>query len=229
MPSFPTPLDIVAILWFFGLWIGYNLIADSERLKTKSVFGTMQEHRNRWMKQMLNRDLRMLDALILNHLQGGNGLFASTSILVVGGLAAALGSTDEAVAALSALPFVGETTRLEWEAKVLLLMLIFVYAFFKFVWSYRLHGFCAVLVGAVPEGDDAAGPEAERRAQQAAKIGNLAALHQNRGLRAFYFALAALAWLVHPVLFMVAAAWVVVVLHRRDFRSRSLRIIRGDS
>lgn len=224
-----TPLDIAAVLWFFALWTGYNLVADGDRLRRKSLIGLMHEHRSRWMQEMRRRDMRMLDALILNQLQGGNGLFASTSILVVGGLVAALGSTDEAVAALSALPFVGETTRLEWEVKVLLLMLIFVYAFFKFVWSYRLHGFCAVLVGGVPEGGDAGGPEAERRALQAAKIGNLAALHQNRGLRAFYFALAALAWLVHPVLFMVAAAWVVVVLHRRDFRSRSLRIIRGDS
>ena len=228
MELFLTPLDIAAVLWFFALWTGYNLVADGDRLRRRSLIGLMHEHRSRWMQEMRRRDMRMLDALILNHLQGGIGLFASTSILVVGGLAAALGSTDEAVAALSALPFVGETTRLEWEAKVLLLMLIFVYAFFKFVWSYRLYGFCAVLVGAVPESGDA-GPEGERRARQAAKIGDLAALHQNRGLRAFYFALAALAWLMHPVLFMVAAAWVVLVLYRRDFRSRSLRIIRGDS
>jgi uncharacterized membrane protein len=34
--------------------------------------------------------------------------------------------------------------------KILLLIVIFVYAFFKFVWSYRLYGFCAILIGAVP-------------------------------------------------------------------------------
>ncbi|MXW90643.1 MAG: DUF599 family protein [Rhodospirillaceae bacterium] len=226
MPSFPTPLDIAAILWFLCLWIGYNLIADSERLKTKSVFGTMQEHRNRWMKQMLNRDLRMLDALILNHLQSGVGLFASTSILAVGGLVASLGATDKAIAVLSALPFIGETTLLEWEVKVLLLILVFIYAFFKFVWSYRLYGFCAILIGAVP-GSTNVDAEAERAAQQVAQIGNLAGLHQNRGLRAFYFALAALAWFLHPAALMIATAWVVIVLYRRDFRSRSLRIAGG--
>lgn len=228
MLPFLTPIDILAVLWFFGLWIGYSLIADSDRLKNKSVIGIMQEHRNRWMKQMLNRDMRMLDALILNHLQSGVGLFASTSILAVGGLVATLGATDKAIAVLSALPFVGETTLLEWEVKVLLLILVFIYAFFKFVWSYRLYGFCAILIGAAPSSANL-DAEAGNYAQQVARIGDLAGRHQNRGLRAFYFALAALAWLLHPVAFMIAAAWVVIVLYRRDFRSRSLRIVGGVS
>tara|TARA_A100001037_G_scaffold204274_1_gene182733 strand:+ start:3001 stop:3684 length:684 start_codon:yes stop_codon:yes gene_type:complete len=227
MMPFLTPLDIAAVIWFFTLWIGYNLIADSDRLRNKSVVGMMHEHRRRWMKEMLQRDMRMLDTMILNHLQGGIGLFASTSILAVGGLVAALGATDKAIAVLSTLPLVGETTRLEWEVKVLLLMLVFVYAFFKFVWSYRLYGFCAILIGAVPSSTNL-GPDAETRAEQAAKIADLAGRHQNRGLRAFYFAVAALAWLIHPAVFIIASTWVVSVLYRRDFRSRSQRVVRGD-
>jgi len=227
MMPFLTPIDIVAVIWFFGLWIGYNLIADSEQLRHKSVVGMMHEHRSRWMKEMLSRDMRMLDTMILNHLQGGIGLFASTSILAVGSLVAALGATDKAIAVLSALPFVGETTRLEWEVKILLLMTIFVYAFFKFVWSYRLYGFCAILIGAVPSSTNL-GADAEARAEQAAKIGDLAGRHQNRGLRAFYFALAALVWLMHPIAFMIATSWVITVLYRRDFRSRSQRIVSGE-
>ena len=84
MMPFLTPVDIAAILWFFGLWIGYGRIVDSERLRHKSVMGVIQEHRIRWMREMLNRDMRMVDTMILNHLQGGIGLFASTSILAVG-------------------------------------------------------------------------------------------------------------------------------------------------
>ena len=227
MMPFLTPIDIVSVVWFFGLWIGYNLIADSERLRHKSVVGMMQQHRGRWMKEMLSRDMRMLDTMILNHLQGGIGLFTSTSILAVGGLVAALGATDKAIAVLSALPFVGETTRLEWEVKILLLMAIFVYAFFKFVWSYRLYGFCAILIGAVPSSTNL-DADAETRAEQAAKIGDLAGRHQNRGLRAFYFALAALVWLMHPIAFMIATSWVITVLYRRDFRSRSQKIVSGE-
>ena len=48
----------------------------------------------------------------------------------------------------------------------------------------------------------------------------------NRGLRAYFFALAALAWFVHPLLFMVANVYVLYVLHRREFRSKSLKALR---
>ena len=218
----------MSVLLFFGVWIGYTLIADSERMQSKSVVGLMNTHRSRWMAEMLRRDPRMVDTLILNHLQGGIALFASTSILAVGGLFASLGATEKAVALLSALPVVGETSGLEWEMNVLLLLLIFVYAFFKFVWSYRLYNICAVLIGAVPSSTNI-DEKAEYQAQQAARIANLAALHFNRGLRAFYFALAALAWVIHPIAFMVATIWVGVVIYRRDFRSRSQGIVRGDT
>ena len=220
-----TPLDIASVVWFFVVWVGYTVIADSDRLRHISVLGIMNEHRQRWMNEMLRRDMRMLDALILNHLQSGFAMFASTSILVVGGLIASLGATEKAVTIVSALPFVGEISRTEWEIKILLLILIFIFAFFKFVWSYRLNTYCAVLVGAVPSSVDI-NTEAEDQAKRAAKIANLAARHFNRGLRAFYFALAALSWVVHPVAFALATTWVAVVLYRRDFRSRSQQIIR---
>ena len=168
----------------------------------------------------------MLDALIVNHLHSGIAMFASTSILVVGGLIACLGAAEKAISVVSALPFVGQTSKLEWEVKILLLLLIFIFAFFKLVWSYRLNTYCVVLIGAVP-GSTEINADAKDQADRAAKIANLAARHFNRGLRAFYFALAALSWVVHPVAFALATTWVAVVLYRRDFRSRSQHIIRG--
>ena len=170
----------------------------------------------------------MLDALILNHLQSGIAMFASASILAVGGLVASLGATEKAIAVLSSLPLIGETSRLEWELKILLLLLIFVFAFFKFVWAYRLNTYCAGLIGAVPSSTNI-DTDAEDQAARAGKIANLASRHFNRGLRAYYFALAALAWVVHPAAFLIATTWVTVVLYRRDFRSRSQQIIRGIS
>ena len=195
-----TALDVVALFWFFIFWVGYTLVADSERLQHKSVAGIMNEHRN--------------------------AMFASTSLGAVGGLVAALGATDKAIAILSPLPFVGGMSRIEWEIKMLLLLLIFAFAFFKFVWAYRLNTYCAVLVGAVPDNENI-DTEAENEARRAAKIANLAARHFNRGIRAFYFALAALSWIIHPMALILSTTWVIVVLYRRDFRSRSQQIIRG--
>ena len=53
----------------------------------------------------------------------------------------------------------------------------------------------------------------------------LAASHFMRGIRAYFFALALLSWFVHPILFLAATTWVVLVIYRREFRSQSLHII----
>jgi uncharacterized membrane protein len=99
------------------------------------------------------------------------------------------------------------------------------YAFFKFAWTFRLQNYCAVLLGATSV-ETEPGPEGTAMALRVARISALAARHFNRGLRAYFFALAALAWFVHPVLFMVMIVYVLYVLHRREFRSKSLKVLR---
>jgi uncharacterized membrane protein len=47
----------------------------------------------------------------------------------------------------------------------------------------------------------------------------------NHGLRAFYFALAALTWFLHPWLFVAASAFVVYVLYQREFHSTTLHAL----
>ena len=71
---------------------------------------------------------------------------------------------------------------------------------------------------------DEAVSEAERSKHAAAltEVVWYAIASFNRGLRAYYFSLALLAWFLHPVAFMLASAWVVAVLYRREFRSRTL-------
>jgi uncharacterized membrane protein len=56
-----------------------------------------------------------------------------------------------------------------------------------------------------------------------AKITSYAGENFNSGLRAYYFALAALAWFLHPWLMIIGTAWVVAVLYRREFASRTLK------
>jgi len=55
----------------------------------------------------------------------------------------------------------------------------------------------------------------------------LAAKHSNRGLRAYYFGTALSASFIHPLALIVAATWVVVVMYRREFRSRTVDMLRA--
>ena len=112
--------------------------------------------------------------------------------------------------------------------KILLLVVIFVYGFFKFSWSIRQLGFCSILVGAAPKQPKDNPEQYAPHINRIARITSSAAVNFNNGLRAYYFALAALAWFLHPWLMMIATAWVVYVLYRREFRSKTLRALIDD-
>ena len=185
----------------------------------------MQTQRVRWMENMVGRELRMIDTLIQSNLISGVAFFASTSLLLVGGMLAALGATDQAVEVLQDFPVAEHTSRELWEAKVLLLVIIFIYSFFKFAWCHRLFQYCSILFGAAPLEENGISKSGAEFAKQAAAMHSLAALHFIRGLRAYFFALAGLAWFVNSWLFVAASAWVTIVLYRREFRSRSHRIL----
>jgi uncharacterized membrane protein len=223
LPEF-TILDYAALGWFLACWIGYSIFADYSRWKERSTTAIMSGYRRQWMQVMLRRENRIVDTNILGNLQNGVAFFASTTIFAIGGMLAMLGAGDVAVQIIADLPFAVETSRLTWELKALLLVMTLVFAFFKFARAFRLYNYCSVLIGAAPA-EVENNPEAEALAERAAGINSLAARHFNRGIRAYFFALAALSWFLHPVLFIAAAAWVVFVVYRREFRSRSLEII----
>ncbi len=213
----------MALAVFLLAWTGFTYFADDSRWHAKSVAAAMARYRRAWLLEMLQRDNRMLDAGIMSNLLNGSAFFGSTALLGIGALAAGLGAADTAVEVLSDLPLAGTVTPAIWEAKVLVLLVIFVYAFFKFAWAFRLFSYCAILIGSAPEGR--AVEVGRPTALRAARINTLAARHFNHGQRSFYFALAALAWFVHPLLFMAATLWVINILHRREFRSLTRRTL----
>lgn len=223
-----TLLDYLAFGFFVASWFGYALVADYGRLRQRSIMKVMDDYRERWMLEMLHRDPRIVDTNIIAGQQNGAAFFASTSIFALGGMIAALAASDEAVSILASLPLVHPGTPETWRIKVLLLIVIMAHAFFKFAWTFRLHNYSSILVGATPS-DPGAEAEGRTTALRAAKISALAARHFNRGLRSYFFALAALAWFLHPGLFIGATVYVIYILYRREFRSKSLRALKGEN
>jgi uncharacterized membrane protein len=221
-------LDFVALAVFVASWVGYTLAADHGPWHKRSVSAVMSRYRTRWMRQMLLRENRMIDTNINASLQNGAAFFASTTIFALGGLIAILGASEQAMAFLEKLPVVHQASPSVWQLKVLMMVAILAYAFFKFAWSFRLYNYSAVLLGAAPvEAHD--DPEADGIARRAARISTLAGRHFNRGLRGYFFALAALGWFIHPGLFIATCMLVVLVIYRREFRSKSLSVLREGS
>lgn len=176
---------------------------------------------------MINRDPVVPDILIQTSLQQGVGFFASTSLIVIGALFAALGSSEQALGILKDFPITTETSIVQWEFKVLMLVLMFVFAFFKFAWSLRLFNYVAILVGAAPAENEAC-EDRNDYAVRVARLHALGASHFTSGLNAYSYALAAFTWFISPWIFMVATVWVTLVMYRRTFRSKFSRILAGE-
>jgi uncharacterized membrane protein len=223
-----TLLDGLALAWFLGSWIGYTIFADHRAATTGSLMRAMRAHRLRWMECMLERDNRMVDTGIIGNLLRIGTFFASTTIFILAGLIAVFGAAETAIDVTRDLPLAVATSRPVWELKLLLLMVIFVYAFFKFTWSLRQFNYCSIMIGGAPLPNPHASPADADYARRVAAVSSLAADHFNRGLRAYYFGLAALTWFVHPAVFLAATAWVILVLYRREFRSKALAALTAE-
>lgn len=220
--------DWLALVCFFVLWIGYAWFARVWGIRKGSLIQTTNRYRGYWMKQATMRDPRMLDGLITQTLSNTPAFFSSTSILVIGGLFALLGTTDKATELMSGIPFAQSTTLIVFEFKILVLVAIFVYAFFRFSWCMRQYTFVALVIGSMPPPEDFESGKFDRQkfADRAAAMVGSAAETFNDGLRAYYFSFALLAWFVSPLAMVLATLIVVAILYSREFRSVVLRILR---
>lgn len=217
--------DILAFVWFMSLWVGYTLIADRQGSQQRQAVRVMYDFRMRWMQRMLERDNRMADVnIVIAHMRSAM-LFASITILILAGVVTILGNVGKARAVVSELSFAVGASQELWEIKVLVLMFIFVYAFFKYAWCLRQFNFTLIFIGAAPLPEEVNVRERKDYPDRGARLMDRGIISHNRGLRAYYFGLALLAWFIGPVYLAVSAVWVVAVLYRRDFRSVILQTL----
>ncbi|WP_420337292.1 DUF599 domain-containing protein [Roseibium sp.] len=216
-----SQLDYSAAGLFLVAWLGFNLLIDLGPLRKKTLSYAMETQRRNWMLTMATREVRIMDTAILSGLQQGTAFFASTALLAIGGSFALLDATDRILQVAGDLSIPVSDSRALWEIKVLGLMLIFAYSFFKFGWAYRLFNYASIVMGAVPErsqGD----PDAIREiAGKAGELNVLAGRHFNRGQRALFFAIGFLGWFAGPIAFAILTVAVFLVLLRRQFSSKA--------
>jgi uncharacterized membrane protein len=204
-------VDILAVSFFVIEWVVYGFTLEHTVYGRNSLSSRMNVYREVWVRRLLDREARMVDMQVMISLQNGTAFFASTSLLAIGGGLALLRATNDALAVLSKLPIDISPSPALWEIKCVGLILIFVYAFFKFAWSYRLFNYVAILVGAMPPASQRDTPEAQAHVMRTARQ------------RAFFFALGYLGWFVSPWVLFFTTALVVVVTWRRQFASNSWR------
>ena len=214
-------VDIAAVAFFILEWTVYAYTLEHTAYGADSLSARMHVYRERWVRNLLHREARMVDMQIMASLQNGTAFFASTSLFAIGGGLALLRATSDALTVLSALPVDLSPSPALWEVKCVGLILIFIYTFFKFAWAYRLFNYVAILFGAMPPATQCDTPEAEAHVIRTTRLFEAAGRHFNRGQRAFFFALGYLGWFVSPWVLFVTTAAVVIVTWRRQFASNA--------
>jgi uncharacterized membrane protein len=210
------PLDWAASIYIVSMWLILSYVIEHPPKSRPSVTVLMSQRRRDWMHVFVHRDPRIFDSQILASLRQGTSFFASTCIFAIGGVLALAKNTDPLVGVAQEVTAV-TTPALIIQMKLAFVALFLTNAFLKFVWANRVFGYCAVMMAAVP--NDPNDPGAHPKAQQAAELNIRAAMNFNRGLRALYFALGALAWLLGPIPLMIAATVVIWVVWSREFAS----------
>lgn len=218
-----THLDRLALGWFIAAWLGYGPVVHALPW-SQSIASCMKGVRRAWMHSMLGRDNRITDASLLGSSMHSATFFASTTMVALAAMLGMLGHFEQTYIAIEELTFTAKTSRAAVELKILLLAVVFAHSFIKLTWALRQLNYCIALVGAAPLKPDAL--QREDVADRASRVLTLAVSSSNAGIRGYYFALAALAWMLGPVAFLLTTTGMVVMLTWRQIGSATAGAIR---
>jgi uncharacterized membrane protein len=212
-----SPLDAAALAFFLVVWLGYSPYV--RRHGDRKAAGAMLAHRLAWMQAMLGRKVREVDSLICGNIMGSGSFFATAAVVVAGALLGVLVNLEGTSAVKASLTeaFLLEP-RAALEVKIVLILVVALYAFIAFTWSIRQANYLNVAIGAAPAAP--VDPElSDRIAANMANIISHVASSYDAGMRAYYFGLAAVGWIVSPVMFLAGSAGIVALLLRRQAHS----------
>lgn len=225
MPPDATTLDIIAFVWFVASWVGFTVIQDHLLSGRNVVNQHLKVVRRHWIERMLERENRIMDSQLVGHTMHSCTFFASTNMLVLAGLIGSFGAAERAQELVSNLSFTVHTSRQLFEIKMLLMVVIFTFGFFKFTWALRQYNYCCALIGSAPM-PPVSIEDRKAISQTIGEALTLAITALNGGMRAYYFALAALAWIIGPIPLIAASSGVILVLTRRQAFSATEKVIR---
>ena len=208
--------------------IGYSRLAD--HAKSQRMLNTrMRLVRRRWVRQMLAREDRVTDTILTGHSANAISFFASATILVLAGLIGLVSRTGDLYIVASGVILLEPTSLELFQFKLLGLIGIFIFGFYRFTWALTQASYYFGLMGAAPPASSMSSGEMDRIADQVASVLNNVFSNFNGGIRTYYYALAWLGWLFQPVVFALATILITAVLVARQFVSDSARAIRDFS
>jgi uncharacterized membrane protein len=196
----------------FVLLIAYHwlLIRRVHRHPMRTAVGITNYVRVQWVRSMMDSKCELLAVQTLrNGLMAANFL-ASTAILVSLGLLSVAFKPGLFQEISHALNLAGVRSEILWMFKLMLLVMLFFYAFFNFTLTIRYYNHAGFMINILEAHDPTVTPEV------VADVLNHGALHYTLGMRGFYLAVPVGLWLFGPVWMLAGAIVLVWALNRLD-------------
>ena len=217
------PANIAALVFFGVCWLFYQpVLSLLSRRGGPAINTDLNVLRSAWMRNMARRESHFLDGQLLGHALNSASFFASSNLILIAAAAGVLFGGQSTVRNVSSLVVIKTSSRVLFEAQIGLILITLARGLLDFIWGIRQLNYVLVALGATPEktegNDPAFGAIAGRMLNPA--------LHAvNSGVRGYYFALAAAAWLFGPWTFIAATVGAMGLLLWRQRRSPAARAV----
>jgi uncharacterized membrane protein len=222
--NLPWP-DVAALALFAVLWLGYEPMVRKLSRGRGALSRDMDVIRTGWMTMLMHReDTRLLDANLMGHTINSASFFASANLIIIAAAAGALFGGSEAISGLASLTLTEPAPQWLFELKLGLVVLTLARGLLDFIWALRQMNYWLAAVGAAPEGGEP--HERTRWAEGLTELLNPALTSFSAGVRSYYYALAAAAWLLGPIPFAVAAVLATLLLAWRQSKSKAALALR---
>ena len=216
--------DWIALVLFFTAWLGYGPILGLIARRSGSLNDDMLVVRQSWMTAMTHREMRLIDSQLMGHSINSASFFASTNLLLIAAVAGILFGGENALKGFAAVGAEAVPMKI-LEAKLALVLVCLARGFLDFIWSLRQMNYALALIGAAPE----IHTETDRVAygHAVARVLNPALGGFSQGVRGYYFALAAAAWLFGPLWLALGVISAFGLLVWRQAGSPAARAVRA--
>jgi uncharacterized membrane protein len=219
-----TLFDWIALFLFFVAWLGYGPILGVIARRSGSLNDDMLVVRDSWMTAMTHREIRLIDSQLMGHSINSASFFASTNLLLIAAVAGILFGGENALRGFAAVGAEAVPVKI-LEAKLALVLVCLARGFLDFIWSLRQMNYALALIGAAPEIHSETDKVAYGHA--VARVLNPALGGFSQGVRGYYFALAAAAWLFGPMWLALGVISACGLLVWRQAGSPAARAVRA--
>ena len=216
-------IDWAALALFFASWLGYNSILGLIGRRGGALNADMAYIRTVWMQSMTHRELKLVDSQLMGHSINSASFFASTNLLLIAAVAGILFGGENALKGFAAVGAEAVPMKI-LEAKLALVLVCLARGFLDFIWSLRQMNYALALIGAAPEIHSETDKVAYGHA--VARVLNPALGGFSQGVRGYYFALAAAAWLFGPLWLALGVISAFGLLVWRQAGSPAARAVR---